>query len=115
MNKTRSLLGTAKRLALRTHARKPKPARRARRASPRGENPTLDERLAPIASDVLEGTHIDCAWELFRSEHFPDWPHERIAAMLGMWSTRRGIKVIFEARTVNDLPVIWVCFGKLTA
>jgi hypothetical protein len=28
-----------------------------------------------------------------------------------MWSTRRGIKVTFEGRTVRDVPVIWVCFG----
>jgi hypothetical protein len=48
---------------------------------------------------------------VFRLQHFPGWPHERVAVALGMWSTRRGIKVTFEGRSVNDSPVIWVCFG----
>jgi hypothetical protein len=28
-----------------------------------------------------------------------------------MWSTRLGIKVTFEGRTVSDVPVIVVTFG----
>jgi hypothetical protein len=92
-------------------ARTPKPARRARRAEPRGNGPTIDERLAPIAADVFAGKHVERAWELFRFQHFPGWPHERVAAALGLWSTRQGVKVTFEGRTVRDVPVIWVCFG----
>jgi hypothetical protein len=93
-------------------APRPKPARKARRAAPRGAGPTIDERLAPIAADALAGKHVECSWELFRLQHFPGWPHERVAAALGMWSTRLGIRVIFEGRTVNDVPVILVCFAR---
>jgi hypothetical protein len=46
-----------------------------------------------------------------RLQFFPGWPHERVAAALGMWSTRQGIKVRFEGREGRDIPVIFVCFG----
>jgi hypothetical protein len=87
------------------------PARKARRAAPRGDGPTIDERLAPIATDVLAGRHVECNWKLFRLQHFPGWPHERVAAALGLWSTRQGVKVSFEGRNVRDVPVIFVCFA----
>jgi hypothetical protein len=44
-------------------------------------------------------------------QHFPRWEHEDVAAALGAWASRHGIKVTFEGRTVRNLPVIWVCFG----
>jgi hypothetical protein len=28
-----------------------------------------------------------------------------------MWSSKHGIKLTFEDRTVRVLPVVWVCFG----
>jgi hypothetical protein len=34
-----------------------------------------------------------------------------VAAALGAWSRRHGIKVTFEGRTVRGLPVIFVCLG----
>jgi hypothetical protein len=94
-------------------ARKPKGPRkgRRRRLIVRGEGPGIDERLSKVAEKALAGEHIECAWELFRRQHFPGWPHERIAAALGMWSTRTSIRVSFEGRTVRELPVIYVCFG----
>jgi hypothetical protein len=49
---------------------------------------------------------------LFRLQHFPGWPYECIAAVLGVWSTRTGVKVTFEGRTVRDVPVIWISFGR---
>ena len=61
-------------------ARKPKPSRKARRAAPRGNGPTIDERLAWIVADVRAGKLVECSWELFRLQHFPGWPHERVAA-----------------------------------
>jgi hypothetical protein len=37
-------------------------------------------RLAPIAANALAGKYVECSWELFRLQHFPGWPHERVAA-----------------------------------
>jgi hypothetical protein len=84
--------------------RRPKkalPARKARRAETRGNGPTIDERLAHIAADVRAGKHVELSWELFRLNCFPGWPHERVAAALGLWSTRQRIKVSFEARDIE--------------
>jgi hypothetical protein len=63
-----------------------------------------------LAAEVLAGKHVECAWELFRLQHFPGWEHEDVAAALGAWATRHGIKVT-EGRTVRKLSVVWVCFG----
>src|SRR5687767_1624975 len=91
-----------------------KPARRARRVAPRGNGPTIDERLAAIAADVRAGKHVECGWELFRLQHFPGWPQERVAAALGLWSTRQSIRVSFEWRDMDAagaiIPGIVVCF-----
>lgn len=76
------LLAAGKRIAAR-RARTPKPARKGLRSVPR-VGLTVDERLALIAAEVFAGKHVDCAWELFRFQHFPDWPHEPIAAALGV-------------------------------
>jgi|SRR5687767_7494616 len=95
--------------------RQPLPARKARRAAPRGAEPTIDERLAHIAADVRAGKHVELSWELFRLNCFPGWPHERVAAALGLWSTRHGIRVSFESRDVQAggaiIPAICVCFA----
>ena len=70
------------------HARKG--PRNALRRAPRGEGPSIAERLAPIAAKALAGEHVvECAWQLFRLQYFPGWPHERVAAALGLWSTRQ--------------------------
>jgi hypothetical protein len=84
--------------------RNPLPARKARRAEPRGNGPTVDERLAHIAAQVHAGKHVELSWELFRLNCFPGWPHERVATALGLWSTRQGIKVSFEARDIRAAP-----------
>jgi hypothetical protein len=93
------------------HDRRPKPARRARRLASRDDGPTIDERLAPIAADVLAGNHVECRWELFRLQYFPGWPHERVRAALGLWGLRAGVAVCLERRDVRDSPVIFVCFS----
>jgi hypothetical protein len=67
--------------------------------------------LAAIAAQALKGEHVECAWEFFRLRHLPGWVHEDVAAALGGWSRRIGVKIRFEGRTVRDLPVIFVCFG----
>jgi hypothetical protein len=94
--------------------RKALPARKARRAEPRGNGPTIDERLAWIVADVRAGKHVELSWELFRLNCFPGWPHERVAAALGLWSTRQGIRVSFESRDMEAagaiIPAIAVCF-----
>jgi hypothetical protein len=58
---------------------------------------------------------VECSWELFRLQHFPGWPHERVAAALGLWSTQQGVKVSFEARDVEAagaiIPAICVSFA----
>jgi hypothetical protein len=41
--------------------RKPKPARKARKVSSRGESPSIDERLAPIAAMTLAVEHVEYA------------------------------------------------------
>jgi hypothetical protein len=93
-----------------------KPPRRARRVAPRGDGPTIDERLAAIAADVHAGKYVECAWELFRLQHFPGWPHERVAAVLGLWSTRQGIVVAFVSRDMEAagaiIPSIVVRFSQ---
>jgi hypothetical protein len=72
--------------------------------------------LAAIAADVRAGKHVECAWELFRLQHFPGWPHERVAAALGLWSTRQGIVVAFESRDIQTaraiIPSIVVRFSR---
>jgi hypothetical protein len=66
--------------------------------------------------DACAGKHVECSWEFFRLQHFPGWPHERVAAALGLWSTRQGIKVSFEARDVQAggaiIPSIVVQFSQ---
>jgi hypothetical protein len=54
---------------------------------------------------------VECSWKLFRLQYFPGWPNERVAAALGLWSTRIGVRVTFEGRDVRDVPVIFVCFA----
>jgi hypothetical protein len=71
--------------------RTPKPARRTRRAAPPGNGPTIDERLAQLAADVQAGKRVECAWELFRLNYFPGWPHERVAAALGNPGDRSAV------------------------
>jgi hypothetical protein len=67
----------------------------------------IDQRLSKIAEEVLAGKHYECAWELFRVQYFPGLEH----AILGAWSTRHGVRVTFEKRTVREMPVIFVCIG----
>jgi hypothetical protein len=62
----------------------------------------IDRRLSALAAKVLAGHHVEFAWELFRLQHFPGWDHEEVAAALGAWSRRHGLKVTFEGRTVRD-------------
>jgi hypothetical protein len=96
--------------------RKALPAQKARRAAPRDTGPTIDERLAGVAAAIRAGKHLECSWELFRLQHFPGWPHERVAAALGMWSKRAGITVSFEARDIESagaiIPAIAVRFSR---
>jgi hypothetical protein len=61
----------------------------------------IDERLSQIAAEVLAGQHVEFAWELFRLQYFPGREHEEVAAVLGAWSRRHGIKVRFEGRTMR--------------
>jgi hypothetical protein len=77
--------------------RKPKGPRKAQRRAPYGEGPTIDERLAPIAAKALAGQHVECAWEFFCLQYFPGWEHERVAAALGLWSTRQGYEGLIIA------------------
>jgi hypothetical protein len=44
-------------------------------------------------------------------QNFPGWQHEEVAAALGAWASRHGVKVTFEGRTVRDRPAIWICFN----
>ena len=91
--------------------RKPKGPRKAFRRTSRAGQFTVDERLSAIAAKALAGEHVECSWELFLLQYFPEWPHERVTAALGLWSTHTGIPVSFEGRPARNAPVIFVCFG----
>jgi hypothetical protein len=71
----------------------------------------IDQRLSALAAKVLAGDAVECAWELFRVQYFPGWEHEDVAAALGLWATRTGVKVTFESHEIRGVPVIWVRFG----
>jgi hypothetical protein len=70
----------------------------------------IDQRLSEIAQEALAGQHVERPWDLFLVQYFPGWEHEQVAAALGAWSTRQGIRVAFESRPVRDLRVIFVRF-----
>ena len=71
--------------------------------------------LEQIARDVRAGKVIDCAWELFRLQHFPGHEHEQAAAELSEWAGENGIEVEFHARKVRDRDVVFVLLIARTA
>ena len=55
---------------------------------------------------------------LLKISHFPGWPHERVAAALGIWQRSAGIDVKWEQREVDcgagRVPVIVVQLAAVT-
>ena len=74
----------------------------------------VDQRLSQICVRALAGEHVECAWELFRLQHFPGWKPAEIAGALGAWSRRHAIKVQFGIRKLHKVDVIFMVFTHVT-
>jgi hypothetical protein len=96
---------TAAKKALSTHRK-----RRARKPARSG----VDQRLSQICAKALAGEPVECAWEIFRLQHFPGWKPTDIAGALGAWSLRHGIKVEFGIRKLHSVDVIFMVFTHVT-
>jgi hypothetical protein len=65
----------------------------------RANGPTIEERLAGVRAEALAAKVChELPWELFRLQYFPGWPHERVAAALGIWQRSAGIDVKWDER-----------------
>ena len=74
----------------------------------------VDQRLSQICARALAGEPVECAWEMFRLQHFPGWKPTDIAGALGAWSLRHAIKVEFGIRKLHNLDVIFMVFTHVT-